>query len=101
MAAELSPSARRIRIEEPTSFPQEAENWSDPEFRNEVRSLKALMKTVMVHQHETRVKHNMLLESTYTELKGVHERKVMVENQFLKVGERLHVHDQKFSRVEA
>ena len=59
------------------------------------------MKTVLVHQQETRVKHNMLLESTYSEFKDVHERKVMVENQFMKIGERLYNHDQKFNRVEA
>ena len=90
MATELSPSANRIRIGEPVQYAQEAENWSDPEFRNEGRNLKALMKMVLVQQQETRVKHNLLLESTCADFKAVHERKVMVENQFMRVGEKAH-----------
>ena len=101
MAMELSPNARRIRIEEPMQFPQETENWSDPQFRHEVRTLKAQMRSMMLQQQETRAKHNLLLESTYSELKAVHERKVLVENQFQRVAERCHAHDQKFGQVEA
>ena len=81
----MSPSAKRIRIEEPAVLVQETENWSDPEFRNVVRELEAAVKSMMAHQHETRLKHNMFLESTYMEFKGMYERKGLVEKQFARV----------------
>ena len=90
MAVELSPQAMRVRISDPPDPQIELQQWSEPEFRNEVRALKAQVRVLMVQEAETRNKHNLLLEKSYREFKNIHEQKQVTDNQFLKVAEKLH-----------
>jgi hypothetical protein len=76
------------------------QNWSDPELRHEVRTLKAMVRSLLRQEAETRVKHNMLLEKTYKEFKSVHEKKVVADNQFLQVGEHLTGVSQKMAEMQ-
>ncbi len=99
---ELSPEAKRMRIEMPQTFAPEMVHWSDPELRNEVRTLKALMQSVM-HQHEeVRSKHNTLLENTYHGLRRVHFKHAEAERLFQATDQKLKEHGNLFlKRAEA
>ena len=100
MVTEMSPQAMRMRISDPLEVPVEMQNWSDPELRHEVRTLKAMVRSLLGQEAETRVKHNMLLEKTYKEFKSVHERKVVADNQFLQVGEHFTGVSQKMADMQ-
>ncbi len=82
---ELSPAAKRMKIDEPQIVPVEQVHWSDPELRNEVRVLRAKVASIEQQQQETRGKHNLLLQRCYTSFKGVHERRLETEQGFAEV----------------
>jgi len=94
-AVELSPQSKRVRIADPPEPQVELQQWSEPEFRNEVRTLKAQVRALLNQEVETRNKHNLLLEESYNEFKTIHEQKVQVEAQFAMVAQQLHTVDAK------
>ena len=100
MAMELSPQTRRLIIEEPREIVAEPVGGSDAELRQEVRILKTAVRTLVRQEADTRVKHTMLLEKCYRELKGIHERHIHKENQTMKIGGHSLETNQKVTAVE-